>query len=147
MSQDPAEFQLFTEIGIIDQLAGNAFERALPGGMTRAQFTVLHHLARRAEPVQSPAQLATAIQVSRATMTSTLARLAKRGLIAVEPDPHDGRGKLIRLTATGRQMREACIATVVPLLPLVAQALNPAEVEQLLVLLRQLRIVLDAARD
>jgi DNA-binding MarR family transcriptional regulator len=147
MSADPPAFQLFTEIGIIDQLAGNALERAMPAGITRAQFTVLHHLARRAEPAQSPAQLATAIQVSRATMTSTLARLDKRGLIAVAPDPHDGRGKLIRLTAAGRRMREACIAAVVPLLPLVGDALTTIELEQALALLRRLRTTLDAARD
>ena len=30
MSEVPLAFQLFNEIGIIDQLAGTAFERALP---------------------------------------------------------------------------------------------------------------------
>ncbi len=147
MTEDPKAFQLFTEIGIIDQLAGNAFERALPAGMTRAQFTVLHHLHRRAALSQSPAGLADAIQVSRATMTSTLGRLAARGLVAIDPDPADGRGKQVRLTPAGEAMRRDCIAAVAALLPLAESALRPDQLDQTLALLRTLRTTLDAARD
>ena len=145
---EPMAFQLFTEIGIIDQLAGHAFELALPGAITRAQFTVLHHLVRRGgEAGQSPAQLADAIQVRRSTMTSTLGRLTRAGLVEIRPDPHDGRGKLVVPTAAGRATRDACIASVSPLLPLAGRALDPGEMETVLGLLRRLRCVLDAARD
>lgn len=147
MTEDPLAFQLFTEIGIIDQLGGAAFERALPAGLTRAQFGVLQHLSRRARPSQSPGTIAAAMQVSRATMTSTLGRLAKRGLVAIEDDPADGRGKQVRLTQAGETVRQACIAAVMPLLPLVSQALTAAEQDQMLGLLRRLREVLDGARD
>ena len=147
MTDDPLAFQLFTEIGIIDQLGGAAFERALPAGLTRAQFGVLQHLYRRARPSQSPGTIAAAMQVSRATMTSTLGRLAKRGLVAIEDDPADGRGKQVRLTDAGETVRQACIAAVLPLLPLVGQALTAAEQDQMLGLLRKLREVLDTARD
>ena len=143
---EPLAFQLFTEIGIIDQMAGHAFEQALPGAITRAQFTVLHHLVRRGAHGQSPAQLADAIQVRRSTMTSTLARLSRARLVEIRPDPRDGRGKLVVLTAAGRAMRDACIAAVEPLLPLASRALDPGEMEQLLELLRRLRMVLDASR-
>ena len=145
---EPLAFQLFTEIGIIDQLAGHAFEQALPGAITRAQFTVLHHLVRRGgEAGQSPAQLADAIQVRRSTMTSTLGRLVRAGLVEIRPDPRDGRGKLVVLTPAGRTTRDACIASVSPLLPLAGRALDPAEMETVLGLLRRLRSILDAARD
>lgn len=147
MTDDPKAFQLFTEIGIIDQLAGNTFERVLPAGMTRAQFGVLQHLSRRARPSQSPGTIAAAMQVSRATMTSTLGRLAQRGLVAIADDPTDGRGKQVQLTSYGEEMRQTCIAAILPLMPLVGQALDPAKQEQLLGLLRRLREVLDAARD
>lgn len=147
MTDDPLAFQLFTEMGIIDQLGGAAFERAMPSGMTRAQFGVLQHLSRRARPSQSPGAIATAMQVSRPTMTSTLGRLAQRGLVRITDDPADGRGKQVRLTPAGEAMRQACIAAVLPVLPLVGQALKPAEQEQLLGLLRRLREVLDQARD
>lgn len=147
MTEDPRIFQLFTEVGIIDQLAGNAFERAMPKGMTRAQFTVLHHLVRLDLKDQSPAQLANAIQVTRPTMTSTLSRMAKAGLVTIRPDPSDGRAKLVSLTQAGRDMRDRCIAAVAPLLPVAETALNDAEVIHALDLLRRLRIVLDRARD
>jgi len=147
MTDDPLAFQLFTEIGIIDQLGSAAFERALPAGLTRAQFGVLHHLSRRARPSQSPGTIAAAMQVSRATMTSTLSRLARRGLVAIGDDPADGRAKQVRLTAAGEKMRQASIAAVTPLLPLVGAALDLAEQERLLALLRQLREVLDKSRD
>lgn len=147
MTEDPLAFQLFTEIGIIDQLGGAAFERALPTGLTRAQFGVLQHLARRARPSQSPGRIAAAMQVSRATMTSTLGRLDRRGLVEIADDPVDGRGKQVRLTAAGEAMRQSSISAVMPLLPLVNEALDEGEQVRLLELLRQLREVLDRARD
>lgn len=147
MTNDPHAFQLFTEIGIIDQLAGTAFDRALPRGMTRAQFTVLHHLSRQRGQSQAPARMAAAIQVSRATMTSTVNRLARRGLVHVIPDPADGRGKLVHLTAAGAAMREACIAAVAPLLARVEEAIPVAQCNELLAALRELRIWLDRERD
>lgn len=147
MNPEPKSFQLFTEIGIIDQLAGKAFDRALPAGLTRAQFTVLHHFVRRELSEQSPAQLADAIQVTRSTMTSTLARMERSGLVTSRPDPTDGRGKLVALTEAGRTMRDACILAVNPLLPMVDQAMNGAEWDIVLPLLRRLRLVLDSARD
>lgn len=147
MTDDPPAFQLFTEIGIIDQLAGTAFDRALPRGMTRAQFTVLHHLSRQQDQSQAPARMAAAIQVSRATMTSTVNRLARRRLVHVIPDPADGRGKLVQLTAEGAAMREDCIAAVAPLLARVEEAIPAAERGELLNALRKLRIWLDRARD
>lgn len=147
MTEDPLAFQLFTEIGIIDQLAGTAFERALPAGMTRAQFTVLHHLSRITETAQSPARMADAIQVSRATMTSTVGRLAQRQLVEVLPDPTDGRGKLVQLTPAGRAMRDSCIAAVAPLLPLIDTVYTQTELTLLLAELRRLREKLDQDRD
>ena len=53
---------------------------------------------------------------------------------------------VVVLTPAGRAMRDACIAAVGPLLPLAGRALDHAEMEQLLGLLRRLRVVLDAAR-
>jgi len=146
MTEEPTAFQLFTEIGIIDQLAGTAFERALPKGMTRAQFTVLHHFMRRNLAEQTPAQLADAIQVTRPTMTSTLSRMERAGLVTVRPDPADGRSKLVALTRAGRDMRDACIEKVAPILPIASAALSDGDMEQALALLRRLRTVLDNAR-
>ena len=113
--QDPPIFRFFTEIGIIEQLAHAKLERALPDGLKFSQFTVLNHLVRL--PGQwGPARLASAFQVTKAAMTNTLQRLESRGLIKIEDDPSDGRGKLICLCQAGRDMREACIGNISPLL-------------------------------
>jgi hypothetical protein len=46
MSEDPLAFRVFNEIGIIEQLSRNLFERVLPDGLTLPQFTVLNHFVR-----------------------------------------------------------------------------------------------------
>lgn len=140
-------FELFNEIAIIDQLASTVFERALPDGMTRAQFTVLNHFVRLRHAERSPAQLADAFQVTRPTMTSTLARMERAGLIAIRPDPVDGRAKLVSLTAAGRAAREAGIAAIAPLLPLLDGAIAQDDIARILPPLRAVRIALDALRD
>ncbi|MGH6786164.1 MAG: MarR family winged helix-turn-helix transcriptional regulator [Novosphingobium sp.] len=147
MSDDPLTWQLFNEIGIIDQLAGTMFERVLPGGMTRAQFTVLNHFVRLGHAHRSPGELARALQVTRATMTSTLGRMARAGLVTIAPEPRDGRGKRVALTPAGLAMRGRCLAAVAPLLPMVDGLLDAAEIAALLPPLRTLRAGLDRMRD
>ncbi len=146
MSQDSISFQLFNEIGIIDQLAGALLDKTLPKGMTRAQFAILNHFVRLGHETSSPAQLASAFQVTRPTMTSTLARLHRRGLIAVRPDPADGRGKLVSITDEGRAVRDRCIAGIDDVTLLLNDLATPAEISALLPVLRRIRIGLDRAR-
>lgn len=147
MAETAIAFDFFNEIGIIDQLAGTILERALPAGMTRAQFAVLNHFVRLGHHERSPAQLASAFQVTRPTMTSTLSRLARDGLVAIRDDPADGRAKLVSLTPQGRAARDAAMIAVGTVLPLLDGILDPGEVETILPILRRLRIALDAARD
>lgn len=147
MTADPIAFEFFNEIGIIDQLSGTILDRALPPGMTRAQFAVLNHFVRLRLDEQSPAQLANAFQVTRPTMTSTLSRLARAGLVAIRDDPTDGRAKLVTLTNKGRAAREQAMIAVGKVLPLFDAVLDPDEVAVALPILRRLRIALDSARD
>ncbi|MBY0305162.1 MAG: MarR family transcriptional regulator [Sphingomonas sp.] len=144
---DPLTFEFFNEIGIIDQLSGTIFERALPARMTRAQFTVLNHFVRLGHHERSPAQLANAFQVTRPTITSTLARMARDGLVTIRDDPADGRAKLVSLTDKGRSARESALGAVTPLLPLLEAVIDPQELALVLPVLRRVRIALDAARD
>ena len=138
-------FQLFNEIGIINQLAGTAFERALPHGLTQAQFTVLNHCVRLGDD-KTPAALADAFQVTRGTLTSTLGRLEAKGFIVLTPDPKDGRSKRVRLTPAGRAAREEAIHAAAPLLARVAGAFDPREAEELLPALQRIRRWLDENR-
>lgn len=146
MTDDPAAVQFFVEIGIIDQLARTMLERTLPKPMTLAQFSILNHFVRLEPGETSPAQLASAFQVTRATMTSTLDKLARRQLIEIRPDPADGRAKLVSITADGRQMRAVCISSIGYLLPQLDSIVGQEELERVLPLLSRVRAGLDALR-
>ena len=145
--RDPLAFQVFTEIGIINQLAQAGFAAVLPKGMTMAQFIVLNHFVRLGHDEQSPAQLASAFQITRPTMTSTLARMEKSGLVAIRPDPEDGRGKLVSVTAAGREMRDLCLQRLRAPLADADAVLSPETLAALLPLLREVRVKLDRLRD
>ncbi len=145
--KDPLAFQVFNEIGIINQLTSAAFAAVLPKGMTIAQFTVLNHFVRLGHEERSPAQLASAFQITRPTVTSTLARMEKAGLVAIRPDPEDGRAKLVSVTAAGEKMRELCLQRLAGPLADADAVLSRETLAQLLPLLQDVRAKLDRLRD
>lgn len=147
--QEPFEFRVFTlfnEIGIIEQLTRTAFERVLPEGLTQAQFTVLNHCVRLGDG-RTPADIASALQVTRATMTSTLKKLETKSLIRILPDEHDGRSKRVFLTEIGRQVREKAIADVLPVLSRLDCVVSEEDLAVLLPRLTHLRQWLDNNRS
>lgn len=144
--KDPIAFRFFTEIGIIEQLARNRLERGLPDGLKISQFGVLNHLVRLGGE-WSPARLARAFQVTKGAMTNTLQRLEKRGLIRVQADPRDGRGKLVGLTEAGREMRLRCVESISPLLADLSTELSDKEFTSALPVLEKVRRYLDSHRS
>lgn len=102
-------FGFFNEVGIINQLSTAILAECLPDGVHPSHFSIVNHLVRTGDG-KSPVRIAAAMQVTKNTMTHSLRVLEDRGFITVEPDPEDGRGKLVRLTESGRQFREASIA-------------------------------------
>ena len=147
MTSDPLAFEFFNEIGIIDQLIGTMLTNALPTGMTKAQFTVLNHFVRLGLTEKSPADLASAFQVRRPTITSTLARMENAGLVSIRADPRDARGKLVSLTPAGRDMRERCITALGSIAPALEPIIADTEMQAVLPTLRKLRVGLDKLRD
>jgi DNA-binding MarR family transcriptional regulator len=143
--QTPALFRFFTEIGIIEQLISTKLEALLPDGLKISQFVVLNHLVRL-QGKWSPARLADSFQVSRAAMTNTLSRLESRGLIRIETNPGDGRGKLVTLSPAGHEMRENCVGNIGPFLADIEQAFGDQEVLQALPFLEAIRHYLDEHR-
>ena len=138
-------FRLFTEIGIINQLATTLFERSMPHGLTVAQFSLLNHLSTR-EP-QPPARMANAFQVSKGTMTSTIGRLEAKGFVEVLPNPRDGRGKFVGITETGRKARLQALDAAGPSFAWLGERIDPAQLARLTGDLAQIRKLLDAQRD
>lgn len=146
MPNTSLQFQILNEIGIIAQLSQNAFERVIPDGMTLSQFIVLNNFVRLGG-TRSPAELASAFQVTRATMTSTLQRLEAKGFVLVTADPKDGRAKRVAITEAGREMREVCLRALGPLLDRQAKDWPVTADAGLLATLGQLRKVLDENRS
>ena len=138
-------FELFTEIGIIDQLASTALERALPAGLSMAGFQVLLHLSRLPGD-WGPARLAKAFQVTKGAMTNTVQRLEGLGYVTLEPDPTDARAKFVRVTPEGENAGRIALASVTPKMKAVAGALEAQEAQAALPFLRKLRAFLDANR-
>ena len=142
---NPGIFRLFVEIGIINQLSTSALERLLPHALTLAQFSLLNHLVTR-DP-QPPLKLASAFQVSKGTMTSTIGRLEAKGFVAITPNPKDGRGKFVAITPAGRAARSDSIVALRPLLAWLATQIEADETTMLVGKLAHIRALLDARRD
>ncbi|WP_439552427.1 MarR family winged helix-turn-helix transcriptional regulator [Falsiroseomonas sp.] len=144
--KDPPLFALLNEISIIEHLARNRLERALPEGLRVSHFVVLNHLVRMGDG-RSLVRIARAVQVERPAMTNTIQKLEARGLVTLEADPRDGRGKLVFLTPAGRAAREEAVAIAQAAIAPVAGDVSAAEVDAVLPVLRRLRAALDRARD
>lgn len=140
-----ADVQVFAEIGAIGQLARNRIERALPAGMSQAQFDVLVRLATHGRP-ENPVALAEAFQLTKGAITNTLQRLEARGCIAVAGDETDGRRKRVTLTPAGQAALSEAILTTRPVMESLRARFADAEFETALPFLSDLRAWLSENR-
>jgi DNA-binding MarR family transcriptional regulator len=144
-AKDRPDVQVFTEIGIIDQLVSARLERSLPDGMSNAQFRVLTHFCRRGG-AETPAQLARAFQITKGAMTNTLQRLEAQGFVEIVGDETDGRRKLVTLTPAGAAAYEQAITALRPYYGTLREAFTPEEFSGALPFLKALRGWLDENR-
>lgn len=80
------------------------------------------------------------VLLSQSSLSRLVERLEKRGLVERSPAPNDGRGILIQLTETGRELQKQIGREHVrDIATLVAPALTPAEQRELLRLTEKLR--------
>ncbi|WP_158964893.1 MarR family winged helix-turn-helix transcriptional regulator [Chachezhania sediminis] len=132
----------FSEILATEQMLRNRLSRVLPKGMELSHFSVLNHLAYVAEE-RSPAQLAKTFHVTRGAMTNTLAKLEWAGHIHIRPDWDDARRKMVAISPSGRQARDAAIRAITPLIHRMVDDMGGKEMRTLLPVLRDLRIRLE----
>jgi DNA-binding MarR family transcriptional regulator len=81
-------------------------------GLSRGEFDVLAAL-RRADAPQTPGSLRTVTLVSAAAITKRVAALQRSGLVERAPNPADGRGVLISLTAEGVRVIDEAFPRVI----------------------------------
>ena len=139
-------FAFFNEIGIIEQLARALLEARLPDGLIAPHFTVLNHLTRLGDG-RAPIDMARAFQVPKTTLTHTLKGLEERGLIALRPNPADGRSKLVYLTEAGSALRNETIASMGPEFERMAAGFDLDRLTEVLPVLRDLRVFMDTDRN
>jgi DNA-binding MarR family transcriptional regulator len=142
---DPLTFQVLNEVGIISQLSSNLATRLLAPELNLSQFTLLNHFARLGGE-RSLVQLAGAMQVTKAAMTNTVARLHAKGLLDVQPDPLDGRGKRVSLTPAGLAARQQAVRRLSQAMSGLGSAVSDPELAAALQALRQLRVWFDSHR-
>jgi DNA-binding MarR family transcriptional regulator len=141
-----ADVQLFTEIGAIGQLARNRIERALPAGLSQAQFDLLVHLASHGRTT-NPVALAATFRLTKGAITNTLQRLAAQGCVLVEGDADDGRRKRVSLTPAGYAMLNAAVVATRPVMEQLRSRFSDAEFEAALPFLVALREWLEQRVD
>lgn len=84
------------------------FDQALrPVGLTNGQFSLLMSLNRPEPPALG--SVAKLLAMDRTTLTAALKPLERQGLIGVDVDPADRRGRRLILTDIGRQTLAAAV--------------------------------------
>jgi DNA-binding MarR family transcriptional regulator len=108
-------------------------------GLERWEFDVLAALRRAGEPYElSPGQLTAETLVSSGTMTNRIDRLERRSLVRRRPDPADGRGVLVQLQPTGRELVDTALADLLERERELLASLAPSDADMLAAALRRL---------
>jgi DNA-binding MarR family transcriptional regulator len=92
-------------------------------GLAVWEFDVLAAL-RRAGTELSAAQLIEATMIGSAAMTTRLGKLSTRGLVERRPNPLDGRGVLVRITAEGESRVDAAMTELARLEALALEGIS-----------------------
>lgn len=110
------------------------------------EFDVLAALRRAGSPFcLSPGELMRQTMVTSGTMTNRIDRLSTSRLVTRQPDPTDGRGVLVQLTAEGLQRVDAALSDLLEREESILGALSSADRDQLATLLRSLISPFDQA--
>ncbi|HEV3212040.1 MAG TPA: MarR family transcriptional regulator [Acidimicrobiales bacterium] len=121
-------------------MAQRHFERASVAtrdqvGLAHGELKVLLRLTRG---VRSQGEMAKNLLVSTGTMTNQLDKLEGAGLVVRHPDPADRRGKVVEMTAKGRDVLDTYVNVQARRERELVGGLNTKEKSELNVLLRKL---------
>lgn len=83
-----------------------------PFSLSFARFEMLRLLAFSKEGTMPMASATARLQVHPASVTNTVARLERDGLVRRDPHPRDGRAALLTITPAGHEITEAATAAL-----------------------------------
>src|SRR4051794_40842293 len=137
---DLAPVEVFSRISRLARLLDRARRDAfIAHEIEPWEFDVLAALRRAGKPYRlSPGQLLRETMVTSGTMTNRIDRLSQRGLVERSPDPHDRRGVLVGLTATGKRAVDGAFETLLASERELLSELSAAERRDLAGLLKRL---------
>ncbi|MFI6799474.1 MarR family winged helix-turn-helix transcriptional regulator [Streptosporangium canum] len=102
-------------IGRLHRLAGHLTEQLCVVyrryGLGEGEFDVLAALRRAGAPFErAPGELAAFTMVTTGAMTKRIDRLERDGLVTRRPSERDGRGRVVALTAAGKELIDRAFA-------------------------------------
>lgn len=121
-----------------DQLARTQISKALPKGMELSHFSILNLLASVSDH-RTPAQLATALNLTRGAITNTLSKLEWAGYVHISPDWEDARRKQVVISPAGRTARDTALGSITPILSDVVDKIGAEKVKAALPVIREIR--------
>jgi DNA-binding MarR family transcriptional regulator len=142
--EDRPDVQVFDEIGRIEHLVRASVTRNLPVGLTYPQFEVLNRLSRRGDG-GTPAEIASALQMTKSGFTNTLQRLEARALVRVAACEDDRRRKRLWLTSEGRQAYAQTMKSLRPTMDRLRDGFTEREFRDAAPFLRALRVWMSEA--
>ena len=136
--------------GIVDRINGiqRRIRRMLDEtleeyGLSSGEWHVLGRLSRAPNGRGAAGELAAKVELSSAAMTNRLDRLEKAGLVRRIPDENDRRSVQIEVTDEGRKLYEQSVEAQAAKEGIVAEALDPAQQDELNDLLRKLMLAFE----
>lgn len=135
-----------SSVGYLTNLAGRLLVRELerhlaPLGLSPGHMPVLLALEGGAALTQKA--LAERATVEQATMTATLTRMERDGLVTRRPNPEDGRSTLVALTPLALGKIAAVAQATMAINTLVLEQLTPQERQQFFALMKRIIAVLE----
>ncbi len=126
----------------LNRARGAAFEDA---GLELWEFDVLAVLRRAGAPHRvSTKVLVSETMVTSGTMTNRIDRMVRRGLVVRTQNPDDGRGVLVEMTATGRDLVDRAVENLTAAEAALLSGMTRAERDRLATLLTKLSVVVSA---
>ena len=107
-------------------------------GLRPQQAAVLMAIARSPQGRLTPSSVADAIDTDAATTSGLLERLARDGWLVSEPNPDDGRSRLVALSEQAQLVLPKVMACAEAVSATATACLSPGELETLGQLLRRL---------
>lgn len=136
-----------TSVGYLTNLAGRLLVRELERHLARLGLSPGHMpvlLALEDGAALTQKALAERATVEQATMTATLARMERDGLVTRRPNPDDGRSTLVALTPLALAKLPAVAEATSAINALVLEQLSTEERGQFFALIKRIITVLEA---